>query len=546
MLSLPNIKRIIAIFFLMLLLYGVVNWEGIMNCFQPGYMSVQVLAKDDLEALLDGLEEVPVQAGISFNNHDLAYDETGGIYYATQNMENGVWDGVFTSSAGHLYWEEDAYFSKNKVALAEGHVFYLYCADTENGSYCIYPIVFTGMPTMVITTETGMPIGDDLQNAQMWVSDMKFIGKEYQTSACNVSIRGQTSRDYEKKGYKLKLDHKLSLLGMRRDEDWILSSLYDDDGLIHNKFSYDVWKSIASDNSVAQDNGTTMEYVEVFCNNMYLGVYGLVERIDSKELSLDKSDILYKCRGYDEPDDTMPEDFGLSASYDIKWPDEYDRNTWIPIKDYLDLFVFGEVSDYDAARDSLNMENAIDHNIFIILARACDNYMRKNTFFVAEYNNSSGEGYSIIKVPWDCNATWGDGLYKGDIDRQLYNPDWIYCAYVWSYDIKEMYQCYPDEIQKLTLTRWEELRQDILSEEHLFNMLDEDFAYLHASGAYDRNYVRWDDHGREHWKDEYIYEYVSGRLAFLDTYFTDIYFDAYPKGELQMPLEEEDDVSGGR
>lgn len=83
------------------------------------------------------------------------------------------------------------------------------------------------------------------------------------------------------------------------------------------------------------------------------------------------------------------------------------------------------------------MENAIDYNIFIILARACDNYIRKNTIFVAEYSDSSG--------------------------------------------------------------------------------------------AYDRNYVRWNEHGREHWEDEYIYEYVRGRLEFADTYFENSYFDETPK-----------------
>ena len=52
-------------------------------------------------------------------------------------------------------------------------------------------------------------------------------------------------------------------------------------------------------------------------------------------------------------------------------------------------------------------------------------------------------------------------------------------------------------------------------------MLDQEFDYLHGSGAYDRNYVRWEEHGREKWKDEYIYEYVEGRLAFLDSFYQD-------------------------
>lgn len=53
-------------------------------------------------------------------------------------------------------------------------------------------------------------------------------------------------------------------------------------------------------------------------------------------------------------------------------------------------------------------------------------------------------------------------------------------------------------------------------------MLDEDFAYLHASGAYERNYRRWPE-GMDYWKEDYIYEYVEGRLIWLDTYFKEPY-----------------------
>lgn len=97
--------------------------------------------------------------------------------------------------------------------------------------------------------------------------------------------------------------------------------------------------------------------------------------------------------------------------------------------------------------------------------------------------------------------------------------------------MKAMYNCYPDEIRELTLARYKQLREDILSKERLYDMLDEEFHYLHSSGAYDRNYIRWEEHGREHWKDEYIYEYVDNRLTFLDAYFEEPYFDETPLAE---------------
>ncbi len=518
-------KKVNVIIILMGALFLLVNWTGIRDKLEPGYMSARIIDADSLNALLLELEETQEKPELSFNGHSLAYDAPSELYYATQNMENGVWDGMFTCEDGRLYWQEDDYFERYEQAIAEGHIFTLYCVDRHAGWYGVYRIVFTGMPMIDIVTQTGAPIGDDVQTAQVQIWDMKFTGSEYQSTACEVSVRGQGSRNFEKQGYKLTLEHKLSLLGMRRDDDWLLGALYDDDGLIHNKMSYDVWNAIASDNTVAKDNGTNLEYVELFCNNTYMGVYSLMERIDAKQIPLGKNDIMYKCRGFATPDETIEEDFGLGVDYDIKYPKSYDRDDWIPLKNYLDIFAVEGVKDYDAARALLDMENAIDYNIFIILARACDNYVRKNTFFIADYDQASGT-YKMVKVPWDCNATWGNGLYKGNIDRKLYSASWAHCAYVWSDDIKSMYKCYPDEIREMTLVRWKQLRKDILSEERLFHMLDENFAYLHNSGAYDRNYVRWNEHGREHWKDEYIYEYVENRLQFLDAYFEEPYFDA--------------------
>lgn len=90
-----------------------------------------------------------------------------------------------------------------------------------------------------------------------------------------------------------------------------------------------------------------------------------------------------------------------------------------------------------------------------------------------------------------------------------------------------MFRCYPDEIASLTQKRWEYLREDILDKERLLRMLDEEFAYLHGSGAYDRNYRLWPN-GTEYWDDSYIYEYVEGRLEYLDVYFQDPYLDEVP------------------
>lgn len=506
------------------LLFLLVNWRQIVFRLRSQCLAVDILSQEEMTAKLAESKDAGHRPALSYNDHEVAWDGITGKYYLPQNISEGrgnIWDGILSSRDGTLYWLEDAYFEKYEEAIAQGHAFTLYCVDGASWYSC--EVVFTGMPVMVIETEDGMEIDREgaVSQARMWIRDVKTQGKQYQSVDCQVSARGDSSKGFPKQGYKLVLDKKLSLLGLRTDEDWVMVALWDDDGLIHNKFSYDVWQDMAASNSVRKDEGTRMEYVELFCNDIYMGVYGLVERMDAKQLGLDKNDILYKCHGFEVADETIEEDFGLSVAYDIKYPREYDRDTWIPLKEYLDVCAVDTVTDYDKAVSLLNMENAIDYNIFIMLTWAGDNNLRKNICFVAEYMRDGTEQYQMIKVPWDLNFSWGQSTYEGDFDRKLYQPQWIEDPTLWSFDIQAMYQCYPDEIQSLTQERWRELRKHVLSEERLFAMLDEEFAYLHGSGAYDRNYVRWNEHGREKWKDEYIYEFVEGRLAYLDGYYQD-------------------------
>lgn len=517
-------RRIIQIIILIGLLFLLVNWREIAFYLGNQCLSVEIVSQEEMNIKLAEKTDAGHRPALSYNDHEAAWDGITGRYYLPQDIREGrgnIWDGILSSRDGTLYWLEDEYFGKYKEAIAQGHAFALYCVEGSSWYRC--EVVFTGMPVMVIETVDGMEIDREgaVSQARMWIRDVKSQGKQYQSVDCQVSARGDSSKGFPKQGYKLVLDKRLSLLGLRTDEDWVLVALWDDDGLIHNKFSYDVWKNMASGNTVRKDEGTRMEYVELFCNDIYMGVYGLVERMDAKQLGLDKNDILYKCHGFEVADESIEGDFGLSAAYDIKYPKEYDRDTWIPLKEYLDVCAVGTVTDYDQAVSMLNMENAIDYNIFMMLTWAGDNNLRKNICFVAEYMRDGTDRYQIIKVPWDLNFTWGQSTYEGDYDRKLYHPEWIEDPTLWSFDIQAMYRCYPDEIQSLTQERWRELRKNVLSEERLFAMLDEEFAYLHGSGAYDRNYVRWDEHGREKWKDEYIYEFVEGRLQYLDSYYQD-------------------------
>lgn len=489
-------------------------------------LTVPAVSMAEIQDIITGMQEYTEKPALFFGGHAVAYDSVEDIYYITQSMDSGSLSGVLDSSEGKLYWLWDEQFTRLEDALAQGHVFSLYCANKVKNRYCSYQVVFTGMPIMVIDTLDGGDIKGG-RDGVMRLFDLKFSENPYREVSCYAAIRGNTSIGYPKKGYKLKLDQKMPLLGMRRDEDWILTALYDDAGLIHTKFSHDVWQDIAKSNSVKKDEGTRMEYLELFSNDVYLGVYGLIERIDAKELSLTQGDILYKCVGYEEDRTDTDWTFGLEEAFDIKYPAQYDMYEYGLLNEYLDVFNhMTDRTDYEKARSMINMENYVDHNIFTLFAYGCDNYVRKNNFYLAERNLKKAEPeYTFIMVPWDLNASWGNvQVVDMSCNNTLYMPEVIEDPNLWCLDVKQLFQCYPDEIADLTYARWNDLRKDILTKERLYAMLDEEFTYLHESGAYDRNYRRWPE-GMDYWKESYIYEYVEGRLAYLDTYFKNPYVE---------------------
>ena len=83
--------------------------------------------------------------------------------------------------------------------------------------------------------------------------------------------------------------------------------MYSDASKIRDKLSADLWNSFGSKRTELPEAklGTDLVYVEVFFNQEYWGVYGLMEPVDYKQLGLTREgeaqpeDYLYKQKDAD-------------------------------------------------------------------------------------------------------------------------------------------------------------------------------------------------------------------------------------------------------
>ena len=168
-------------------------------------------------------------------------------------------EGVNNEVVAFLDIEEDA------IPLTT-EINYLPLDDSE------YP--YAGIPRIVIETENHQEIKDRETEIpaklQIWGSG----APESEVMELTIRGRGNTSwTDMPKKSYKIEFINKQSMLGMPKDRDWALIANYADKTLMKNYLAYHLSAELGA------YYAPRCEFVELYLNKEYLGVYLLTETI---------------------------------------------------------------------------------------------------------------------------------------------------------------------------------------------------------------------------------------------------------------------------
>lgn len=111
-------------------------------------------------------------------------------------------------------------------------------------------------------------------------------GCEYKGDIEYIKARGNsTFYEVDKKAYQIKLLHKQSLLGMKKEKKWLLLANALDDSLLRNKLVYDFASKYTEVSSI---DG---KYVDLYINGDYLGNYFLCEKVEVSKNRLDITDL---------------------------------------------------------------------------------------------------------------------------------------------------------------------------------------------------------------------------------------------------------------
>lgn len=455
----------------------------------------------------------------------------GKTYFLTvdENRNEGEsWGkGVFSSNiegATFAFLESDTERGLDSI-MRDGKTLRLYVFG--DGVYTAPELIFTTLPVMTINTEKNREIPWEDIKCDFTVFTPRSKGSIAYTdaSAATIRIRGASSTAMPKKAYRLTLykedysdTNGISLLGMRRDDDWILYASYSDESKIRDATGWALWGKMGAYIMGDAQGTINLRYTEVIINGMYSGFYVFMERFDQKTLDLDEDDVLFVGKTWDTPSADVMKGLTPETTYyggiERKYPDEDEigegkSRGWDVLAEYVRAIYETDGSDFARAIEkTANIQNHLDYWLFLQIIMGEDN-LWKNTYYAI----IDGKIYCF---PWDLDVTFGLG-WDGGVKNFLYRNK---KAATNLYDHRcgrRIVKYYPGAANYVK-KRWQELLdQNIATVDGIMEMAEGYWNDLWRSGAFMRNLNRWPD--TSYVEDlDYFRESMQRRIEFLDDY----------------------------
>ena len=159
----------------------------------------------------------------------------------------------------------------------------------------IVSISYSNLPVVYINTKNAAAITSKINwmtETQIYVTNAGVYSKLYSQS--QIRGRGNTTWNYPKKPYAIKLDSKEDVLGMPKHKRWVLLANYVDKTCIRNSIAFEIARR-----SSGLDWTPRGMHVDVVLNGVFMGNYYLCEQIKGDKNRVDITEM--------EPTDISPE-----------------------------------------------------------------------------------------------------------------------------------------------------------------------------------------------------------------------------------------------
>ena len=185
--------------------------------------------------------------------------------------------------------------------------------------------LFSKLPVLYLSTDDGRTPSASKEEHTGWLfAQGNEEWKSPYNDAMIIKVRGNSTRNYDKKPWKLKLAEKTKLYGIPKSKHWVLLANYNDESAMRNKLSADLANEIGS-------LGMESTWVECVLNGSWQGLYLLSEhvRIDKNRVDIFDWEDEAEARGQLKTDyswvDSAVDD--ITGGYLFESSEEYDGLT---------------------------------------------------------------------------------------------------------------------------------------------------------------------------------------------------------------------------
>jgi hypothetical protein len=296
-------------------------------------------------------------------------------------------------------------------------------------------ITFTdsNLPIVIINTQNAEEIPDEPKI----IGTMKIIqrpdgARNFLTDAntdefldysgtIGIETRGSSSQTLPKKPYGFDTleddgieNNSVELLGMAKENDWILNSFAFDDSMMRDYISYEMARTMGQ-------YAANLRYCEVVLNGEYIGLYALSEkikrdgdRVDIAKLKDDENSLPALTGGYLMQTDRFDEEnpaawFNNGAGYIHEKPNSDDITA--VQSSYIES-VFRDL-DENAANSNITSgyPSIIDVPSFVDYMLMAEIASNVDTYVYSTYYHKDRMGKLRAGPVWDYNLTFGNDLF---------------------------------------------------------------------------------------------------------------------------------------
>ena len=259
----------------------------------------------------------------------------------------------------------------------------------------------TNLPVVSIHTENGQIPEDKVTDIPAYITVISNNGRTQVADSATIRLRGNASRSFPKKPYRIKFAQKHNILGSPASaRKWTLINNYGDKTLMRNQLAFELSRRLGMPYT------PFCAYVDVVLNGEYKGCYQLCDQIEVRKGRVDITEIL--------PEDKSGT--ALTGGYLIE-VDAYAYDEEVSFNSSKGTPVAVKSPDGD---EIISEQYNYIQNQYNLMERYPDTYLDRNTFL---------RHFLVGELSGNTDTYWSVYMYKQRGD------DMIYTGPVWDFDL---------------------------------------------------------------------------------------------------------------